>query len=119
MPMMSNPVLPGLNDTNFYSVLQDTPGPTIVFFTSVGCSSCRYWKTLLERLLVQRPDLHIYEIDAQQSMGLTQEYEVYHLPALFLFLNGQYHATLQCEASLDVIAQTLDRLLAAPAQDAP
>ena len=116
---MGNTQLRSLNDTDFYAVIQETAGPAIVFFTSIGCSSCRYWKVLLGQLAAQRPGLHLYEVDAQQSMGLTQEYEVFHLPALFVFRDGHYHAPLQCEARLEVIAQTLDRLLAAPPQDAP
>ena len=108
-----------LNDADFYPVIQATKGTAIVFFTSEGCNSCRYWKELLGQLVMKRPTLRVYEIDAQQSMGLTQEYEVFHLPALFVFVNGQYHASLQCEARLDIIDATLDKLLASPAQDAP
>ena len=116
---MNNETLQRLNDTNFYSVIQDTHGASIVFFSSEGCNSCRYWKALLGQLAGQRPALHVFEVDAQQSMGLTQEYEVFHLPALFVFVNGQYHAPLHCEARLDTIDHTLDRILSAPSQDAP
>jgi len=116
---MSDSKLRRINDSNFYSVLQDSNGVVIVFFTSAGCNSCRYWKALLEQLSIQRPALQVFEIDAEQSMGLAREYEVFHLPALFVFVNGQYHAPLQCEARLETIDHTLDSLLAAPAQDAP
>lgn len=108
-----------LNDTDFYSVIQETRGASIVFFSSEGCNSCRYWKALLHQLAEVRPSLNIFEVDAQQSMGLAQEYEVFHLPSLFVFVNGQYHAPLQCEARLETIDHTLDSVLAAPAQDAP
>lgn len=116
---MNNQSMQALNDTNFYSVIQETQGASIVFFSSEGCNSCRYWKSLLEQLVDTRPTLNIFEVDAQQSMGLTREYEVFHLPSLFVFINGQYHAPLQCEARLDTIDHTLDKVLAAPAQDAP
>ena len=116
---MNDSVLQTLDDADFYAVMQTTRGPSIVFFTSAGCNSCRYWKTLLGQLAEMRPTLHIFAVDAQQSMGLTQEYEVFHLPALFLFIDGQYHAPLQCEARLDTIEQTLDDMLLAPAQEAP
>ncbi len=108
-----------LNDTDFYSVMHTTRGISIVFFTSEGCSSCRHWKILLNQLAGHRTDLHIVEIDAQHSMGLAREYEVFHLPALFVFVNGEYHAPLQCEARLETIEHTLDAILAAPAQEAP
>lgn len=116
---MNSENLQRLNDTDFYAVIQETLGVSIVFFSSEGCNSCRYWKALLDQFAATRPILHVYEIDAQQSMGLTREYEVFHLPALFVFVNGQFHAPLQCEARLDAIDHTLDQLLAAPAQEAP
>ena len=108
-----------LNDADFYSVIQETQGVSIVFFSSEACNSCRYWKALLGQLEDLRPTLSVFEVDAQQSGGLVQEYEVFHLPSLFVFVNGQYHAPLQCEARLDTIDHALDKLLAAPAQDAP
>lgn len=116
---MNDSVLHALNDANFYTVMQSTRGPGIVFFSSAGCNSCRYWKTLLEQLAEKRPALHIFEVDAEQGMGLTREYEVFHLPALFVFIDGQYHAPLQCEARLDTIERALDNILAEPAQEAP
>jgi len=116
---MNDMSLHSLNDANFYSAIQATQGTSLVFFTSEGCSSCRYWKTLLGQLATKRPELHLYEVDAQDSMGLVQEYDVFHLPALFVFVDGQFHAPLQCEASLDTIKQMLDEVLAAPAQEAP
>lgn len=116
---MNESKLQTLNDADFYSAIQATSGTSIVFFTSEGCNSCRYWKELLGQLVTKRPTLRVYEVDAQQSMGLTQEYEVFHLPALFVFVNGQYHAPLQCEARLDIIDKTLDKLLTSPAQDEP
>jgi thioredoxin 1 len=116
---MNKSRLEPLNDANFYDTLQASHGVSIVFFSSEGCNSCRYWKLLLGQVAAQRPALRVYEVDAQQSMGLTQEYEVFHLPALFIFVDGHYHAPLQCEARLDTIEQALDKVLASPAQDAP
>lgn len=116
---MNNATLQVLNDTDFYRVIQATQGVSLVFFTSEGCSSCRYWKALLGQLADKRPALHVIEIDAQHSMGLTREYEVFHLPALFVFVNGEYHAPLQCEAKLATVEHNLDAVLAAPAQEAP
>ncbi|MEJ2359910.1 MAG: thioredoxin family protein [Gammaproteobacteria bacterium] len=117
--MMNKQFLRKLDDTDFYAVIQETLGASIVFFSNEGCNSCRYWKALLDQLAGTRPTLNIFEVDAQQSMGLTREYEVFHLPSLFVFVNGQYHAPLQCEARLDTIDHSLDKVLAAPAQDAP
>jgi thioredoxin-like negative regulator of GroEL len=108
-----------LNDHEFYNTLAETTGPSIVFFTKPGCSSCRLWKRLLEDLLQQRDDIHVYRVDAEQNMALSHEYELFHLPALFLFVDGEYHCALQSEARLEHLQAALDLALDSPAEEAP
>lgn len=112
-------MLTRLNDTDFYRTLSATQGAVLVFFSSAACNSCRYWRTLLTELPARYHGIRVFEVDAGESMGLTQEYEVFHLPALFLFQDGHYHAPLQCEASLVALTGALDVLLAQPAVEAP
>ena len=108
-----------LNDHEFYNTLAETTGPSIVFFTKPGCSSCRLWQRLLEDLLQQRDDIHVYRVDAEQNMALSHEYELFHLPALFLFVDGEYHCELQSEARLEHLQAVLDVALDSPAEEAP
>ena len=108
-----------LNDHEFYSTLGETAGPSIVFFTKPGCSSCNLWKRLLGEFLQLRDDIQIFEVDAEQNMALNHEYELFHLPALFLFVNGEFHCELQAEARLPNLVAAIDAALAAPAEDAP
>ena len=108
-----------LTDQDFYAVLADTKGASIVFFTQPGCASCRAWSLLLQQLQQVQPDIHVFRVDAQESSALAQEYAIFHLPALFVFVNGQYHAPLQCEARLATLQASLASVLATPAIDAP
>ena len=108
-----------LNDHGFYARLAETTGPSIVFFTKPGCSSCRLWKRLLEELLQQRDDVDVYLVDAEQNMALSHEYELFHLPALFLFVDGEFHCELQSEARLSHLQAALDVALNSPAEEAP
>lgn len=108
-----------LNELEFYSTLAETVGPSIVFFTKPGCSACRMWQRVLDELLQQRHDIYVYQVDAEQNMGLSHEYELFHLPALFLFLNGEFHCSLQAEARLSHLTAAIDTALAAPAEEAP
>ena len=108
-----------LNDHEFYASLAETPGPSIVFFTKPGCSSCRLWKRLLGELLQQRHDINVYQVDAEQNMALSREYELFHLPALFLFVDGEFHRELQTEARLAHLQAALDAALDSPAEEAP
>ncbi len=108
-----------LVDGNFYDTLQATPGVSLVVFTSLGCASCRAWKEVLKEYLSINTDIVIYEVDAHESMALANEYEIFHLPALFLFKEGAYHCELNCEANLDKIHQAITRLLQGPAEEEP
>lgn len=118
VPLFNRKIQP-LNELEFYRVLAETVGPSIVFFTKPGCSACRFWKRLLDELLQQRHDMHVYQVDTEQNMGLSHEYELFHLPALFLFMDGEFHCELQAEARLPHLLAAIDAALAAPAEEAP
>ena len=108
-----------LVDGNFYDTLHATQGVCLVVFTSMGCASCRAWKEVLKEYLSINPDFVIYEVDAHESMALANEYEIFHLPALFLFRDGEFHTELNCEANLQKIDQAIIRALQEPAQEEP
>jgi len=44
---------------------------------------------------------------------------IFHLPTVYLYRDGQFHAELQCEARLESIRLAVQQLLSAPAQDEP
>jgi hypothetical protein len=52
-------------------------------------------------------------------MALTNEFEVFHLPALFLYKDGKFHAPVQCVASLEALDAHVASLLQAQAMDMP
>jgi len=111
--------LPQLDQFEFHHRLAQTPGLTIVIFTSHGCSSCKAWKHLLADYRRQHLETHVFEVDAERDLALTREFGVFHLPALFLYLNGRYHCALQCEARLESLEQAVRHAAAEPAQEAP
>lgn len=108
-----------LTQFTFYPQLEQTSGLSLVYFTAEGCSSCRHLTMLLDQLQQQRDDLSIYRVDAQQDQALVSEYEVFHLPALFLFKNGHYHAAIHSEARLTSIEQAISSANSAAAEEAP
>ena len=108
-----------LVDDNFYDTLQATIGVSLVIFTSAGCASCRAWKEVLKDYLRLEPELVIFEVDAHESMALANAYEIFHLPALFLYRNGKFHCALNCEANKDKIHQAIQQALLGPAQEEP
>ena len=99
-------MLTRLTQFDFYPVIGDTQGPAVVLFSAEACGSCRYWKQFLQSYGAAHPEL-------------TQEFELFHLPALFLFVDGEYHAALHCEPNEAAFAALLVRLQQCPAEEAP
>lgn len=61
----------------------------------------------------------VFEVDAGQDQALAREFELFHLPALFLFRDGHYHRPVSCEASLPRLRAEIAAQLALPAEEAP
>ena len=113
------PTLTPLDEFGFHHTLAGTRGSALVIFTSAGCSSCRAWKQLLAAYRVQHPELTLFEVDAGHAQALAREFNVFHLPALFLYRDGHFHSALQCEAQPDKLHAAIAAALATAAQEAP
>jgi hypothetical protein len=116
---MTQPALPQLDQFEFHHRLARTSGVAIVVFTSRGCASCRAWRRLLVEYRRRHIDTLVFEVDAERDLALAREFGVYHLPALFLYSGGRYHAPLECAADLERLRTTVDAALAAPAHEPP
>ncbi len=112
-------MLVSLHQGEFHHTLADTQSVALVLFTSPECGSCRQIKKLLPSLVETHSDWQIFEVDAQQEMGLTQEFEVFHLPTLFLYHAGAFHCELRAQATLTDIQDKVAEALQQPAQEAP
>jgi len=60
-----------------------------------------------------------YEVDVSEATGVARYFGIFHLPTVYLYRDGRFHAELQCEARPDAIRRATGQLLAAPAQDEP
>ena len=108
-----------LTQFDFHHTLAQTEGVSLVYFTAPGCGACRQLKQLLESYPQEFALLTIFEVDAQQDMALTREFEVFHLPALFLFQDGRFHAPIHSEPALPSLFAAIDSALAGEPQEAP
>lgn len=86
-------------------------GVSLVIFTGVGCSSCRYAREHLPGL-----DLEVDRlcwIDAGNNGGVVERYQVFHLPALFVVRDGEFFGALTsrltCTELKAAVAQALTR----------
>lgn len=107
-----------LTEFDFHPRLADSNGVSLVLFSAPGCGSCRVWLRFLSDFsdpLLQ----HCYVVDVQLATAVAREYEVFHLPSLFLFIDGKFHAQLQAEATPKQLSQAIGTLLNLPPQDEP
>ena len=102
----------------FHACLAATAGVAVVLFSAPHCGSCRTWKRLLPDALSGLAD-SLYEVDVGEATGVARYYGIFHLPTVFLYRDGRFHAELQCEARQDAIRHRAQDLLGAPPQDEP
>ncbi len=107
-----------LNEFDFHAALADRPGVSLVMFSGPDCGTCRRLEKILPRLIQDRT-VHLYRVDVQKSTSLARAYDVFHLPSLFVFVDGQYHGPLHAEPTPEKFSRALTALLTAPAQEEP
>jgi thioredoxin 1 len=105
-------------DGEFHHILRETDGLSVVMFSGPDCGTCRRVEQLLPGALNGIASA-LFKVDVQQCMGLARQYEVFHLPALFLFADGKFHATLNSEVTPVALQQAVERALAQPAEEEP
>lgn len=111
--------LPRLTQFDFHHRLAAQEGVCLVAFGSPGCGGCRHLSRILLEVRQKRQDWQAFEVNVQEDPGLAAEFEVFHLPTLFLFHGGEFHCELAAEARpSSIIAHTL-AALQRPAAEAP
>jgi len=107
-----------LTEGNFHARIVASTSTAVVLFSAPGCGACRTWKRLLPDALSGLADT-LYEVDVSEATGVARYYNIFHLPTIYLYRNGKFHAELQCEVRRDSIRQSALRMLEEPAQDEP
>lgn len=99
------PWLP-LSDVDFHPTLTRLPGTSLVLIGTAACGACRVFRRLAGALpdgVVDR----VVDVDAERAPGLVAELEVFHLPALFLWRDGEDWCAVECVARLDALVGAL------------
>ena len=112
------------NATFFKQLWAARDRPALICFTSPSCGSCRLFKRVLPELASfaeqeKQFALNVFEVDAGENMGLTNEHGVKDLPALFLYSEGDFHASLQAPPVPELLYEEIQKALALPAEEAP
>lgn len=116
-----------LDEFNFHQTIDESAGLVLVFFTGPHCASCHHLRDLftehiqiLKKYFLKTELLFsVFEIKADKANALVNEFNVFHLPSLFLYQNGQYHCELQTQAHPQKIIESIQLALLKPAEEEP
>lgn len=108
-----------LEQFEFHHIIEQTPGVALVMFETAACGACKRFRQLLCDHAVRDHRVTVFTVDAGRDQALTREFEVFHLPAMFVYVDGAYQGQLQCRAEPGDFARALAELLERPAQEAP
>jgi len=114
--MIKAALLP-LDESSFHPRLAATPGIALVLFSSPACGTCR----VVERRLPEAAPVNasLFKVDVQQATALAQAFGIFHLPELFLYNAGHFHARLNCEINPVTLVAAVDKALSQPAEEEP
>ena len=106
-----------LDEFHYHHRLQEMGGTALVLFSSPDCGTCR----VVERHLpgVVPAGVGLFKVDVQVSQALARAHDIFHLPQLLLYRDGEFHASLACEINAGSLARAIDQALAAPPQEEP
>lgn len=107
-----------LHEGDFHARIARQPGVAAVLFSAPQCGTCRAWKRLLPEALAGLAE-NLFEVDVAEATGVARYFGIFHLPTIYLYRDGHFHAALQCEARPATMRETAQRLLDTAAQEEP
>ena len=107
-----------LTEFDFHPTLAASAGVSLVMFSGPDCGACRHLEKILPGLTHDLVS-HLYKVDVQKSAALARAYEVFHLPSMFVFVDGHYHGPLHAEPTRSKFSPAMKALLASPPQEEP
>ena len=107
-----------LTEGNYHAYMAHTRGRAVELFSHLHCGTCRVWKRLLPEALKTCVQ-HFFEVDVAIDTGAARYFGIFHLPTIYLYRDGQFHAELQCEARIEAIQRTAHNLFDQLAQEEP
>ena len=113
------PTIQLLDEFTYHHIIAETTGIALVFYVGPKCGSCHHLRHALNEYLHQYNDLSVFEVDAVKSSALIHEFNIFHLPSMFLYKDGRYHCEFHTEALPDRIHKAIEQSLLLPAEEEP
>jgi thiol-disulfide isomerase/thioredoxin len=103
-----------LTDQSLYPSLEALDRPALVAFGTPGCGACRRLRALLPELSAALPEVAVFYAEADRCPGVLADLEAFHLPALFVFRDGDAHAGLSAPLSIPALVAAARAALDGP-----
>jgi thioredoxin 1 len=81
--------LKAVTDDNFQAEVIESDQPVLVDFWAPWCGPCRMVAPVLEQIAQERPELKIVQLNTDENVQTSAQYEVLSIPTLILFKNGE------------------------------
>lgn len=109
--------LDGLTDASLYPALDEAGGSAVVAFGTPACGGCRRLRALLPALQQAVAGLPVAYAEAERCPGVLADLDAFHLPAIWLFVNGDPWAPIEAPLTVTALAEAIAAAQAGPPVD--
>ena len=82
--------IPEVHEAEFKQKVIDSPLPVVVEFGAVWCHPCKALEPILKQLAQEwSGKASLLQVDVDAAQGLVQQYTVFSVPTVMLFVKGQ------------------------------
>jgi thioredoxin 1 len=81
--------LQAVTDDNFQAEVIESEQPVLVDFWAPWCGPCLMVAPVLEQIAQERPELKIVQLNTDENVQTSSQYQVLSIPTLILFKNGE------------------------------
>lgn len=102
-----------LDPAEYYPLLDERQPPSLVIFTAPACGACRRLLVVIDEM-APIAGLDVFVVSAERAAGLIEELEIFHLPAIFLYRDGDLHAEIHAILRPDSLRAAIESAQLAP-----
>ena len=78
-----------INSKNFESEVLNSDKVVLADFNAQWCGPCKMLKPIIDSIAEERKDIKVVSIDIDEEDELAEKYEVFSIPCVVVFKNGE------------------------------